>query len=308
MKTNLLISVACGVLLFGCGGGGDSGSSGGGSSSVPAASISSTNAQNLVGLVFSNSSSGKGYATMGQAYGLGAVKAGSVQLNHVKISQAIVSRAMEKMSSVPQSLAAGAVTSNTVQCTNGGSATVSSDTTGSGSVSFSSCNESGIVMSGTIAISATATTVNVTLTNVTMDFVSGTTTFTTTLAGTINVAKNGTKDSISMNYKATINNGTTSFFVEMKNFNYSFDSASLQETYSGTINDSINGSITISTPTPLTYANAADLYPSSGVIVISGAGGTAAKVTVQSSTTVLIQVNNGSGVYDAGTMVPWSAL
>ena len=71
---------------------------------------------------------------------------------------------------------------------------------------------------------------------------------------------------------------------------------------------SIDGRVTIVTQSPLT-TGPSDFYPSSGVVKVTGANGSAVLATALSNTQVQLQVDaNGDGSYEGSTTVAWSSL
>ena len=94
-------------------------------------------------------------------------------------------------------------------------------------------------------------------------------------------------------------------------FNTSFDETSGNSTSSlhGAFTSSLlAGHVTVDTPTALAQG-AADPYPSSGVIHVVGASGSALLITVVSSSQVQLQLDaNGDGTYESASNVAWSTL
>lgn len=92
--------------------------------------------------------------------------------------------------------------------------------------------------------------------------------------------------------------------------------ASVSETISGRVYDSVEGYVDITTPVAMNIVNlATDLYPTTGQIILTGdvgavGGATTVRVTAQSSTTVLIEADTtGDGVYDYSSgVVNWSSV
>lgn len=68
------------------------------------------------------------------------------------------------------------------------------------------------------------------------------------------------------------------------------------------------GTITIATTAPFVQSSSAT-YPSSGQLVVTGAANSKARATVQSGTTVLIELDaDGNGAYETSTTRLWSQL
>jgi hypothetical protein len=77
----------------------------------------------------------------------------------------------------------------------------------------------------------------------------------------------------------------------------------------GSIDSSLlAGRITLQTNTPIVQG-ADDTYPSSGALRVSGAGGSALLLTVQSTTALQVQLDaNGDGTYEASATYTWAQV
>lgn len=86
-------------------------------------------------------------------------------------------------------------------------------------------------------------------------------------------------------------------------------STSSSVTVNGSIDSSrLAGRITLQTATPIVQL-AADAYPSSGVLRVTGAGGSALLLTVQSATALQVQLDaNGDGTYEASATYTWALI
>lgn len=85
---------------------------------------------------------------------------------------------------------------------------------------------------------------------------------------------------------------------------------STSTTVAGTLSSTALGamSVTISTVSPLVTAEG-DPYPSSGQILVSGAGNSKARLTVQNASSVLIELDaDGNGSYEVSKVVAWSDI
>ncbi|HET9206976.1 MAG TPA: hypothetical protein VFO28_12110 [Burkholderiaceae bacterium] len=86
-------------------------------------------------------------------------------------------------------------------------------------------------------------------------------------------------------------------------------STSSSVTVNGSIDSSrLAGRITLQTATPIVQ-QAADAYPSSGVLRVTGAGGSALLLTAQSATALQVQLDaNGDGTYEATATYTWAEV
>ena len=86
-------------------------------------------------------------------------------------------------------------------------------------------------------------------------------------------------------------------------------STSSSVTVNGSIDSSaLAGRITLQTATPIVQL-AADAYPSSGVLRVTGSGGSALLLTVQSATALQAQLDaNGDGTYEASATYTWAEI
>ncbi|HEU0199847.1 MAG TPA: hypothetical protein VFR86_05385 [Burkholderiaceae bacterium] len=71
---------------------------------------------------------------------------------------------------------------------------------------------------------------------------------------------------------------------------------------------SIGGTVTVATLQPVRQLDV-DVYPSSGQILVTGAGGSRLRITVLSNTTVRLELDaDGDGTFEAASQVAWSTL
>jgi hypothetical protein len=86
-------------------------------------------------------------------------------------------------------------------------------------------------------------------------------------------------------------------------------STSSSVTVNGSIDSSLlAGRITLQTNTPIVQL-ADDAYPSSGALRVTGAGGSALLLTVQSTTALQLQLDaNGDGTYEASATYTWTQV
>ncbi len=86
-------------------------------------------------------------------------------------------------------------------------------------------------------------------------------------------------------------------------------STSSSVTVNGSIDSSrLAGRITLQTATPIVQ-QAADAYPSSGVLRVTGAGGSALRLTAQSATAQHVQLDaTGDGTYEATETYTWAEV
>lgn len=109
---------------------------------------------------------------------------------------------------------------------------------------------------------------------------------------------------------STSSTRTLSNFSLSSNVTTSGSVTSTSTTVAGTLSSTALGamSVTISTVNPLVTAEG-DAYPSSGQILVSGAGNSKARLTVQNASSVLIELDaDGNGSYEVSTVVAWSDI
>ncbi|HEX6362550.1 MAG TPA: hypothetical protein VFZ93_06335 [Albitalea sp.] len=71
---------------------------------------------------------------------------------------------------------------------------------------------------------------------------------------------------------------------------------------------SIGGRVAVATAQPMTWRGA-DLHPSSGQMVVTGAGGSRVRMTAVDASLVQLELDaNGDGTYEGSTVIAWSTL
>jgi hypothetical protein len=118
---------------------------------------------------------------------------------------------------------------------------------------------------------------------------------------------NSTVLSDSFSMSTTQNNQTHSFTAEnylaSSSYAYPERSHSLNGTFSG--GDLGNHSVTVTTPSNMVF-QWSDSYPSQGIMVIKGSGGSALKVEALNSSQARLSVDaNGDGTYESSVDVNW---
>lgn len=325
--------IATSALLAACGGGGG-GSAGGSVSITPTAVLNSSNQT-----VVSQDTSSSSFVPL----------AGSQTLTGVvpTDASALFSLAQSHLDRLPTYIAdahanstlAGVVQSQTVACTTSGSMTVSvndSDNSGTAtagdsiSITSNSCVEGSGTISGSLSFVINSLTGTLGSSNysasMTMTFGNfgvAAAQFTATANGalTIAIASNGTYSnsttvstpslSVAANYSGNSRSMTLTNYSATRNRTPS-------QTYVYTTSYSLNGYLTSSsissqaiqfaTTTPF-VTRYTDNYPSSGVMVITGANSSKIRLTALSNSQVSQELDaNGDGTYESSATVSWSSL
>ena len=228
---------------------------------------------------------------------------------------------------------ASAVSSSSSACTDGGSLTTSfDDKDGNGQLTagdvitaaFAQCADSSTFsINGTVVITLAATPTQTQLSaaaqfqNVTVVDTGST----STISGAVNLTETDTTTQST----TTLTVGGAGLAVGLSSTGYtdtlgfdagtafmtSLDNASESATLSvngGFSSHLLGGHVAITTSTPLFQANTDD-YPSSGVVLVTGASGSKLLLTVISSSQVQLQLDaNGDGSYESTSTVAWSTL
>lgn len=319
------------ALLAACGGGGGGGVDDAGAP-LTAATITSTNYEGVARQTVNAAN------YMGDATGLvtGAQLApGAQALFTFSRTQAL------RLGSVfahNPALLTGATTSGSVACSGGGSiAARATDLNGNGEVdagdsavlTASNCVEDGATINGTLTVSFSAVTGSFT-TNVYSATVSvamqgltasgaggsatGTGTFTITVAS--NSATTRSIDLLAPSLTLSGNLGGTNDTITLQDYHLVTSSGVVggrqrsTTSVSGGLSSTgvAGGLVTLSTVQPLVQFDS-DLYASSGQLVATGAGGSRLRITVQSASTVLLELDaNGDGSYETSTPRTWAEL
>ena len=144
---------------------------------------------------------------------------------------------------------------------------------------------------------------------------------TSTIAGSVTVAENDTDldtvTTLSVGSGGLTASTASSSYNDSVSFAAGFviqtdeatSGASTTVSLSGTMTaQSLGGSITISTPQALVQLSS-DTYPSAGQVIVTGASGSAVRVTVLDNTQVKVDLDaNGDGTYESTATVAWTSL
>ena len=318
------------ALLAACGGGGDGDS---GDPLVPsAATITAANYEGVARQVLAATS------YMGDATGLvtGAqVAPGPQALFGFARAQV---RRLPGLFASRSPLVTGVITEDSFECTGGGSVTVRQDDVNgngrvdvgdSGSLTARNCVEDGATLSGALDIRFSAVngdldsdvyaaTVSITL----RDLRAATPAGNATGSGQFTLAISSANASTSAlalevsSLAVTGSFGGTADTVTMQNFSLSSSTAlaggRLRTTTSvgGTVgsNNLAGGTVTLATGSPLVQFEG-DLHPFSGQITATGAARSQMRLTVQSATNVLLELDaNGDGSFESSTVKTWASL
>ena len=304
MAAKHLIAVyLCAGLLSACGGGGDGGgntiAANDGSAQYTgnrnAASINSGNAATLATKALDGSDdaeSGASTATRTAARGTGAFAIARTAI----LKQMRNNAAREVI--IDEGGCGGSVTENVE----------GSDRSFYGSAVFNNYCEGvpgqTVTISGTIQFSGTADEFGDLLT-FSLSFVNFTVVEepaeTTVMSGTVAFTMNGPEEDMTISAAVTDSSGATYWLV-----NYRIDdNGSGGVSISGQFYHPDHGHVTVTTITPFTGSGE---WPSSGVLVISGAGGSKAQLTASTSGYQVDIDANGDGFYETiGTVQPWPA-
>lgn len=307
MAAKQLIAIyLCAGLLSACGGGGDGGSNtvavNDGSAQYTgnrnAATVNSGNASTLATKAIDGTDDAmSGGTTAGRS--TGSTNSALAIARNVVIAQAHARATRDFHSAV------GTCGGNVTVIASGGT-----ETDFNGTIAFNNYCEGtpgtagpSVTISGTIAYSGTATTAGdpLTLSFSLIDFtvIEQPGNETTVLAGTISFTFSGPEEDMTMSVAIRDSNGTT-YWIS----NYTVDEhANGQYSISGRFYDPQHGYVTVTTTTPLTKTGE---WPSSGVIVITGAGGAKARLTALSTTYQVDLDMDGNDDYEViGTPQSW---
>lgn len=130
-------------------------------------------------------------------------------------------------------------------------------------------------------------------------------------AGRISIVMSGTNFSLSgMMDGAPINESLTNFRYELT---YDENTGDYTVDFSGTISTGdLGGAVTFDTPTPFQGTTSEEFFlenPTSGVLVVSGAGGSQAILTVTGMNTVRIDIDeDGDGTFETTINTTWDVI
>lgn len=236
------------------------------------------------------------------------------------------------------SVATGVTTTDRIDCAGGGSISVqATDSNGNGNVdagdsvmlTASNCVEDGATISGTIGMRFTAVsgnlntdvynaTVTVTLENLRATTGAGnasgsgafTLAITSTNATTVTVDMTVPSLSVTGSFGGVADTVTLQSFRLTSSTSLSAGRLRTSITTSGTVGSTTlaGGTVTLATVQPLVQFDT-DPYPSSGQVTATGAAGSQMRLTVQSTTNVLLELDaNGDGTYESNVVKTWASL
>jgi hypothetical protein len=232
----------------------------------------------------------------------------------------------------------GVTTSDSFTCTGGGSVSVQTtdnngngtvDVGDSGTLTATNCVEDGATFSGTIGLRFTAVsgdldtdvytaTVAVTLQSLRATTAAGqaagTGEFTLVIASTD--ASTGSLDLTVPSLSVAGSFGGVADTVTLQNFRLTSSTAlsagrlRTSSNVSGTVGSTAlaGGTVTLATAQPLVQFDT-DAHPSSGQIIANGAAGSQMRLTVQSATNVLLELDtSGDGSFESNVVKTWVSL
>jgi hypothetical protein len=332
----MLGGVAAAVLVACGGGGGDSGGTAAGSGTTAASPLALT-ASNYVAAgqeVLSTSS-------------VVQVSASLVTGVETANSAALLQFAQSKLDKLPAwfrdtpATVTGAVYTGVEACSGGGSMAYTLEDQGqlnvfdrgdSVTVRATNCRESGSVVNGTLVMTANsvtgtygvppyAATVLVSYSNLASVASAGSMTFNGATAMSLNVPSITSVYTVTMQTNPSLNLtgnwGSTPYSSTLSNLN-----SSLTQNFvnGGSYYEAMEGSGTVVSSSLGTQSLAfvvaqpftrwlSDSYPHSGQMVLTGANGSKVRITAQSNTQVLIELDaDGNGIYETATNRAWSSL
>jgi len=226
--------------------------------------------------------------------------------------------------------ATGAVTSATVNCSSGGSMGVSFNDADSSTtltagdtlaITFNGCAEQGETLAGSLGVTVQAltgipgstawsTTLGITFNNTTATGGGLASSFTGSPTLTYSVA--GTTETTDLSGASSLSGTHAGNSFVLSNFTIHLTQNTATNAYTlsigGTFASSLlTGSVTMATPTP--FAGNGSGHPSSGVLKLTGAGGSSVTLTALDSTNVTLGVDsNGDGVIDTTQSRTWATL
>ncbi|MBU1214190.1 MAG: hypothetical protein KKA63_03035 [Gammaproteobacteria bacterium] len=329
------VGIVIAMFLSACGGGG-----GGGSTSTTPANLAYTGSTTPATITVANGSA-LASNVLGGASSTNIMTGASVSpASRNNISAYILelakaarnAPAQASTSGIPATGAVVSIPATTVPGTSGGTLTMSGqvdNTTMSGSMTlvFSSYSNGVMRMSGTLdmafsawdAANAVPLTSTITFSNIQVTNISSN--ITDRMDGSflmqINVAAN--TETITVN--AIMEQSPAGPQSKLQNFvmTNTYDSilfpTSVSEVISGRVFDSLQGYVDITTPTPMVITNLnTDLFPTSGVVLLTGANGalggaTKARLTAILNQQVQLDIDvDGDNIYDNATQYLWANL
>lgn len=289
------------------GGGGDGASAGPGityTGLTTQAQITDTNAVTMSSGAFGAGQTGSAFS------GTGAIeKTGDGNIDSfrtLRIAQALKDAALRvDLSSIPGPPYIGATESGTDSGPCGGTVSYTlqyDDATGafSGTFTFSSYCDTGVTLTGSTTVSGTINTGTSTIEDIRFDF-TNLSNGSSTLNGYIDIDFTASSISITAGLLLKDNAGSKVYrisdFVMYVTIGASYVDVNMA---SGNYYDPDYGYVTVTTPTPFRI-NDSDIWPSSGVIVVTGTSNTKARLTTIDNTQCQIDADlDGDGIYEWG--------
>ncbi len=314
MKIHRLYLVLGSVLLLvACGGGGGGGTSStlSYSGSTAQATVTSANADELVLDAYQNGAIGA--AATGSMTEAAPKRAAGMPRGLVLAES--LGNALERVDIASQAPLNSAMktASDTADGSCGGSMSYSvsyDDQSGdfSGTLSFSSFCEDEVTLRGDVDFSGTMNPGTGELSSFTMTTDGLTAEMcgdSFTAAGSINVSRSGTSTTVSMDMKVKDGSSGKVYWVKDYQMTLTPGSTYSEVDVSGRFYHPDYGYVDISTSTKLRIQEG-NYWPSSGVIVATGSGGTKAQVTALNASYQLDVDDNGDGTYEYSESQAWS--
>ncbi|RMD61048.1 hypothetical protein D6833_08775 [Candidatus Parcubacteria bacterium] len=330
---NRILALVVAAVLTACGGGSSGGGSSGGGSiaSAPGAAntgnaqFTSNNIVSLAGVVVTNSTRTKslnmGMGAIQKSRGIGASYAAAVISSEVKNAAAVLLQ-----TSGPQ-VATGAMQpfpQQTLNCRVSGTQTISGtfDTAtmdANLTITFNNCSHDGInTMNGTMTAQATQyntaygnwASFSISFSNLTMQDQATT----VGLNGTISEGQDFALGTDTLTLNLAVSDSATNSTVTMSNCSETLtlgsnwrNATSYTFEVNGTICDSTNGCLTVTTTTPLNVPSLTAPYPDSGVLRLDGQPPSSVTLTA-SPTGVTITGTDSAGAQIGPMTVAWNQL
>lgn len=326
MRFFLMLASAT-AILSACGGGGGSTPSG---SSTPTAEPAALTQANYVG-VAQEALSSSDYLTTATDFATGAQVSDPKVL--IRFGQAQVPKLSHWFAGAPAQ-AVGVVTSRTESCAGGGYITISlndlngnnqEDVGDSASVTAVNCSVEGETLNGQLVVTLKritgtrvsypyAASIDLQFNNLVAQSASTRTVGNGHLLVSIEgrTANEGSLDLSTSDFSVASSYGGVAYSQSLSNYASSIVtmSSSTSASTSGTLTSSAfeSKSIAIKTLVPFVRVNS-QTYPDSGKMLITGAAGSAVRITATSATTVLIELDaDGNGSYEKSTSKLWSEM
>ncbi len=201
--------------------------------------------------------------------------------------------------------------SRKVECSGGGTATLNSDSSTHATIEYNRCNQNGYLLNGKIEITATSSKTTMVLSNLTIS----SSNFSAAYYSAKLVANGSSYGPSSFDYEMTaqitlssaagVEAGTykfQSFKLRMDGLDYSSDSTSF-EIYGDMSTPCSNGWVNVDTTRKIVKAKS-DQCPSSGIVKITGEGGSEVTWSAAVDGSITIEIDGNSTTYDTCMDVP----